>query len=94
MYYNKLSNHNWKIIEQRIEKIIEQRIEKKMSGWKGKLVSIGGRLVLINSVLTSLVMFMISFLEVFTPGFKAKIRCSSYVCTEIICHTYNQNYSI
>jgi hypothetical protein len=26
-----------------------------------------------------------------TPGFKAKTRCSSYVCLESSCHTYDQN---
>jgi hypothetical protein len=56
MHYQKLSNSDWKIIE--------TKFEKKLSGWKGKLLSIGGRLVLINSVLTSLVMFMLSFFEV------------------------------
>jgi hypothetical protein len=29
-----------------------------------------------------------------TPGFKAKIRCSSYVCPGSSCHTYGQNVSI
>jgi hypothetical protein len=28
-----------------------------------------------------------------TPGFKAKTRCSSYVCPESSCHTYGQNVS-
>jgi hypothetical protein len=37
---------------------------EKMSSWKGKYLSVVGRLVLINSVLTSLVMFMLSFFEV------------------------------
>ena len=44
--------------------MIEQRIEKKLSSWKGKHLSVGGRLVLINSVLSSLAMFMISFFEI------------------------------
>jgi hypothetical protein len=44
--------------------MIEQRIEKKLSSWKGKYLSVGGRLVLINSVPTGLVMFMLSFFEV------------------------------
>jgi hypothetical protein len=44
--------------------MIGKRIEKKMSSWKGKFLSVGGRLVLINSVLTSLTMFMLSFFEV------------------------------
>ncbi|WVZ88012.1 hypothetical protein U9M48_034574, partial [Paspalum notatum var. saurae] len=38
--------------------------QKKLSGWKGKILSYGGRLVLINSVLSSLAMFMMSFFEV------------------------------
>ena len=42
-------------------KVIEDRIEKKLSSWKGKLLSAGGRLVLINSILSSLPMFMMSF---------------------------------
>jgi hypothetical protein len=44
--------------------LIEERIEKKLSSWKGKYLSVGGRLILINSVLTSLPMFMLSFFEV------------------------------
>jgi hypothetical protein len=53
MHFRKLSNKDW-------EKI-EERIEKKLSSWKGKYLSVRGRLVLINSVLTSLPMFMHSF---------------------------------
>jgi hypothetical protein len=56
MHHKKLSNNVWKIIE--------QRIEKKLSSWKGKHLFVGGCFVLINSVLTSLVMFMLSFFEV------------------------------
>jgi hypothetical protein len=56
MHYKKLSNIDWKALE--------QRIEKKLSCWKGKLLSVGGRLVLINSILTSMVLFMLSFFEV------------------------------
>jgi hypothetical protein len=56
MHFRKLSNKDW-------EKIYE-RIEKKLSSWKGKYLSVGGRLVLINSVLTSLHMFMLSFFDV------------------------------
>jgi hypothetical protein len=37
---------------------------KKLSSWKGKSLSVGGRLVLINSVWSSLPMFMLSFFEV------------------------------
>jgi hypothetical protein len=56
MHFKKLGNKDWMIIE--------NKIEKKLCSWKGKLMSGGGRLVLINSVLTSLVMFMLSFFEV------------------------------
>jgi hypothetical protein len=44
--------------------MIEKRIEKKLSSWKGKHLSIRGRLVLINSILSSLAMFMISFFDI------------------------------
>lgn len=40
------------------------RFEKKLSCWKGKLMSYGGRLILIYSVLTSMPMFLLSFFEV------------------------------
>jgi hypothetical protein len=53
MHFRRLRNKDWERIE--------ERIEKKVSSWKGKYLSVGGRLVLINSVLTSLPMFMISF---------------------------------
>ena len=56
MHYKRLRNNDGKMIE--------EKFEKKLSGWKGKLMSVGGRLVLINSVLTSLAMFMLSFFEV------------------------------
>ena len=56
MHYRKLNNTDYKLIE--------ERIEKKLSGWKGKHLSYGGRLVLINSVLSSLPMFMMFFFEV------------------------------
>jgi hypothetical protein len=42
----------------------EDRFEKKLSSWIGKLLSYGDHLILINSVLTSLPMFMISFFEI------------------------------
>ena len=48
MHYRKLNNSDWKIIE--------DRIEKKLSGWKGKMLTARGRLVLLNSVLSSLPM--------------------------------------
>jgi hypothetical protein len=56
MHHKRISNADWKIIK--------EKFEKKLSLWKGKLLSYGGRLVLINSVLSSLAMLMISFYEV------------------------------
>jgi magnesium-transporting ATPase (P-type) len=56
MHYRKLNNKDWKIIE--------EHIEKKLSSWKGKYLSVGGRLVLINLVLSSLPMFMLSFFKI------------------------------
>jgi hypothetical protein len=56
MHHKKISNADWKAIE--------ENFEKKWSCWKGKLLSYGGRLVLINSVLSSFVLFMLSFYEV------------------------------
>ncbi len=56
MHFRKLSNKDWQTIE--------QRIEKKLSRWKGKHIFVGGILVLINSALSSLVIFMISFFNI------------------------------
>ena len=56
MSHRKLNNCDWNAVV--------QRFEKKLSGWKGKYMSSGGRLVLINSVLSSLPLFMMSFLGV------------------------------
>jgi hypothetical protein len=44
--------------------LYEGRFEKKLSCWIGKMLSYGDHLVLINSVLTSLPMFMLSFLQI------------------------------
>ncbi|WVZ51479.1 hypothetical protein U9M48_002624, partial [Paspalum notatum var. saurae] len=56
MHYRKLRNSG--------RKHIEERFKKCLIGWKGKLLSVGGRLVLINSVLSSLPMFMLSFFAI------------------------------
>ncbi|WVZ75219.1 hypothetical protein U9M48_023298 [Paspalum notatum var. saurae] len=56
MHYRKLRNTDWRMVE--------ERFEKRLGGWKRKLLSVGGRLVLINTVLSSLSMFMLSFFEV------------------------------
>jgi hypothetical protein len=44
--------------------MIEEKFQKNLASWKGNLLSVGGRLVLINFVLNSIDMFMISFFEV------------------------------
>jgi hypothetical protein len=56
MTHRKLSNKDWRLVE--------ERFQKKLSSWKGKLLSYGGRIVLINSVLSSLPMFMMSFFRI------------------------------
>jgi hypothetical protein len=55
MNHKRLTNKDWNVI------VIDL---KKISSWKEKLLSYGGCLVLINSVLSSLPMYMISFFEV------------------------------
>ncbi|WVZ64633.1 hypothetical protein U9M48_014127 [Paspalum notatum var. saurae] len=52
----KLNNKDWRTVE--------ERFQKKLSSWKRKLLSYGERLVLINSVLSSLAMYMMSFFEI------------------------------
>jgi hypothetical protein len=56
MHHKKICNADWKVIE--------EIFGKKMSCWKVKLLSYRGILVLINSVLSSLAMFILSFYEV------------------------------
>jgi len=43
---------------------MEERFEKRLSSWKGKHLSIGGRLTMITSVLSSLPMYMMSFFPI------------------------------
>jgi hypothetical protein len=47
----------WSKVEERFQ-------QKKLSCWKAKYLSYGGRLVLLNAVLSSLPMFMMSFFEI------------------------------
>jgi hypothetical protein len=56
MHHRKLCNADWSVIK--------ERFKYKLSTWKGKHLSYGGRLVLLNSVLSSLPMFMMSFFEI------------------------------
>jgi len=44
-------------------KHVEDRFQKRLSCWRSKM-SVGGRLVLINSIMSSLPMFMMSFFEI------------------------------
>ena len=53
IHFRKLRNAEWRKVE--------ERFERRLSSWKGKHLSIGGRLTLINSVLSSLPMYMMSF---------------------------------
>jgi hypothetical protein len=54
--YRKLSNTD--------RKRVEERFEKRLNSWKGKHLSIRGKLTLINSVLSSLLMYMMSFFAI------------------------------
>jgi hypothetical protein len=62
IHFRKLKNGEWKPIE--------DRFKKKLSSWIGKLLSYGDLLNLINSVLTSLPMFMLSFFVIPKGGRK------------------------
>jgi hypothetical protein len=53
IHYRRLTLAEWKLID--------ERLQKWLSSWKNKLLSLGGRLILINSVLSNMVMHMISF---------------------------------
>jgi hypothetical protein len=53
IHYQRLTIAEWKSVE--------ERLQKRLTTWKGKLLSLGGRLVLINLVLTNMVLYMISF---------------------------------
>jgi hypothetical protein len=43
--------------------MVEERLQIRLSSRKGKLLSLGGILVLINAVLRNMVLYMISFLQ-------------------------------
>jgi hypothetical protein len=53
IHYQRLTLAEWKLVE--------ERLQKRLSSWKGKLLSLGGRLILINLVLSNMVLHMISF---------------------------------
>ena len=56
MHHRKLMNKDWKHVE--------ERFQKRLNCWRSKMLSVGGRLVLLNSVLSSLPMVMLSFFEI------------------------------
>jgi hypothetical protein len=56
VHYRKNLNKEWKPCE--------DRFKKKLGCWLGKLLSYGDWIALINSVLTSLPMFLLSFFEI------------------------------
>jgi hypothetical protein len=56
MIHRKLRNSDWQGVI--------YRFDKRLSTWKAKFLSSGGQLVLINSVLNSLPIFMMSFFEI------------------------------
>ena len=52
VHYRRLTNAEWKDVE--------ERLQKRLGSWKGKLLKVGRRLVLINSVLTNMILYMLS----------------------------------
>ena len=56
IHFRRLANNNWLKVQ--------ERFENRLSSWKGKNLSAGGRLTLINFVLSSLPMYMMSFFEI------------------------------
>ena len=56
IHFRRLSNNDWLKVQ--------ERFEKRLSSWKEKNLSAGGRLTLINSVLSSLPIYMMSFFEI------------------------------
>jgi hypothetical protein len=54
IHYRRLTNDKWKVVK--------ERLQFTLSSWKGKLLSLEGRLVLINPVLTNW-LYMISFFQ-------------------------------
>ena len=64
IHHTKILNSDWKAVE--------ERFEKGFNSWNAKHVSYSGRLILINSVLSSLPMFIISFFRI-TKGVITKL---------------------
>jgi hypothetical protein len=56
IHYRNLKSSEWNPVE--------SHFEGKLGCWDGKILSYGDRLVLINSIFTSLPMFMLSFFDI------------------------------
>ncbi|WVZ81400.1 hypothetical protein U9M48_028780 [Paspalum notatum var. saurae] len=52
---------NHKMLQNKDWKVVEDHLQRKKNSWKGKLLSYGGVILLINSISSSLPMLMISF---------------------------------
>jgi hypothetical protein len=70
LMYLDMSFHWKKLIGEQWNFLIE-KIENKLHSWKGKLLSLGGRIVLLNSVLSFLLLYWMALFRLPT---KLKIR--------------------
>jgi hypothetical protein len=63
-----------------METVQGYQFERKLASWLGKMLSYGDHLVLINYVLTSLPMLLLSFFEIPKRAQKYQIfyRCHSF----------------
>jgi hypothetical protein len=52
---------------------VEEKIGKKIVGWKGNMLSVGDRVSLVNACLSSISLYMLSFLKE-PKGFIKKSR--------------------
>jgi hypothetical protein len=50
--------------------IVEEKFERKRNSWKAKYLIYGGRLTLVNFVLSDLVVYMVSCFEIPKEGLK------------------------
>jgi hypothetical protein len=55
IHHQRLTLHEWNLVA--------ERLQNHLSSWKGKLLSMDGRLIVINLVLTNMVLYMISFFQ-------------------------------
>jgi hypothetical protein len=53
MHYKKLANSHWKDSK--------DKVEKKVASWEGNLISTGSRLILVETCLSNVPSFMMSF---------------------------------